>query len=136
MPLIKASHSFVTGIDLEIQCRAPEGLAFSYDRAKELCPDSRVPEFRIDIEFLKPGRSATVFQCPDERYIRDSSAPAIKVSNQNQATTRILNNTANCCTKLRLGYLDMVLPQLYGEQPENVVKVLRKASDYVCFCLH
>ena len=77
-----------------------------------------------------------MFQRPDKRHICDSSAAAIKVNNKNQAATGILNNTANGCTKLRLGYLNMVLPQVYGEQPKNVAKVLRRASEYVCFCLH
>lgn len=77
-----------------------------------------------------------MFQCPDKRHICDSSAPAIKINNKNQAATRIFNDTSNGCTKLSPGYLDMVLPQVYGEQPKNVAKVFRRTSEYACFDLH
>ena len=66
-----------------------------------------------------------MFQRPYERYIGDSSTPAVQKSSKNHAAARVFNDTPNGNFKPGVGYLDVVLPQLCREQPQDGGKMFR-----------
>lgn len=136
MPVIKCSHSLMVGIDFEIQGRAPGRFTFSHNSAKKRCACPSTAERGNNVQFLEPRGVAAMLQRPDERDIRDAGTTAINIGNKNHAATRIFDNTLNGCCKRWLGYLDMVLPQLCGEQHKGIGKVFRRGPEYVCLRLH
>jgi hypothetical protein len=124
------------GVDFEIQRRAPGRFTFSHNGAKQRCACSSESELGDDIQFLEPRGVATMLQCPDKRDIRDSGTAAINIGNKNHAATRTFDNTSHRCSKLWLGYLNVVLPKLGGEQQKDIANVFRCSPDYVWLRLH